>query len=162
MWYLVPEQVILCFFDYEISDMEKKDGADALVALPATRYIFPGKPNFQPLIRLLTNISPSLIALVTERSWHLMKLFRLDMAWVLAEPVMWHLYPAYQELRDLTHNVKVANDCGTSGQGSPRICHATQAILMMSYWLEPTTAAASLASARLPQGIRKASSARQT
>ena len=32
------------------------------------------------------------------------------MAWILAEPVTWHLYPAYQELRDLTLNMKVVND----------------------------------------------------
>ncbi|KAG0692923.1 hypothetical protein GWK47_027709 [Chionoecetes opilio] len=41
MWYLVPEQVILCLFDDMVSDKEKKKVADALVALPAPRYFAP-------------------------------------------------------------------------------------------------------------------------
>ncbi|KAG0719634.1 hypothetical protein GWK47_050101 [Chionoecetes opilio] len=109
MWYLVPEQVILCLFDDMVSDKEKKV-ADALVALPAPRYFAPGKPNLQPVIRLLTDTRPSLAVFVTERSWLLFKLFRLDTAWLLTEPATWPLSPAYQELRDLTRDMKVVND----------------------------------------------------
>ena len=110
MWYLVPEQVILCLFDDMVSDKEKKKVADALVALPAPRYFALGKPNFQPVIRLLTDTRPSLAVFVTERSWLLFKLFRLDTAWLLTEPATWPLSPAYQELRDLTRDMKVVND----------------------------------------------------
>ena len=40
----------------------------------------------------------------------LFKLFHLDTAWLLTEPAIWPLSPAYQELRDLTRDMKVVND----------------------------------------------------
>ncbi|KAG0725522.1 hypothetical protein GWK47_038490 [Chionoecetes opilio] len=78
MWYLVPEQVILCLFDDMVSDKEKKKVADALVALPAPRYF-------------------------ARES-------QIPATWLLTEPATWPLSPAYQELKDLTRDMKVVND----------------------------------------------------
>ena len=87
------------------------DVASALVALPAPRYFAPGKPDFRPVIALLTDIRPQLSVFVTERSWLIFKLFGLDTAWLVTQPATWLMSPAYRELRDLTRDMKVVNDC---------------------------------------------------
>ena len=111
MWYLVPEQFIPRLSDEMLSENEKKKVTDALVALPAPRYFIQGKPNLQPAVAIVTDMPPSLASFVTTRSWLLFQLFWLDTSWLLNEPVTWPLSPAYQELRALTRDLKVFNDC---------------------------------------------------
>lgn len=111
LWYLVPEQVVLCLFDDDVPAQEKRQVADALVALPAPRHFAPGKPDFQPVVKKLVDWRPSLSVFVTSRSWLLFKLFRIDTAWLLSEVQAWGNCPSYRQLRELTRDMKVVNDC---------------------------------------------------
>lgn len=104
-------QVVLCLFDDAVDDEEKKQVAESLVALPAPFAFAPGKPDFQPITTLLTETRPPLSVFITERSWLLFRLFRLDTAWLLDEPTTWHQSASYMELRELCRDLKVVNDC---------------------------------------------------
>jgi len=111
LWYLVPEQVVLCLFDPDVSFNEKSEVATALLAHPPPPVFHPGKPNFQPVINLLEGDRPSLSVFVSERSWLLFKLFGLNTHWLHQEPATWQQDPTYQELRELVADMKVVNDC---------------------------------------------------
>jgi hypothetical protein len=111
LWYLTSELVVLSLFDDGVPNEEKNEAARALVDLPAPRFFTPGKPNFQPVIALLTERCPSLAAFITPRSWLLFKLFKLDKTWLLTDAATWILCGAYLEHRDLVRDLKVVNDC---------------------------------------------------
>jgi hypothetical protein len=81
--------VVLCLFDDAVNGEEKKQVAEAPVALPAPFVFAPGKPDFPPITTLLSETHPRLSAFITERSWLLFWLFMLDTVWLQDEPTTW-------------------------------------------------------------------------
>ena len=107
LWYLVPEQVVLCIFGDKVPDNKNKSVASALVEHPAPRFFAPGKPNFQLVVSLVVQVC----LFVTEISRLMFKLFDVDTEWLLSDPAKWMACQSYTTFRYLTRELKVVNDC---------------------------------------------------
>ena len=78
LWYLAPDTVVFCLFDPEISDVEKREVARAIVCTPCPATIQLGKPH----MLVLMPANPSLASFLGTDSWKLWELLGVGHAWL--------------------------------------------------------------------------------
>ena len=126
-WYLVPQTVIICLADPDLSIEVKEEVAKILYAIKREPVVEKGKPSF-PYIQLDEGRNViSFVGLVSSKSWLLFDLIGLSndqvcviesiwfyyiklQEWLQLTAEKWPLFSDFQKFIKIVRNVSIVND----------------------------------------------------
>ena len=113
LWYLTEETVVLALFDGSVSEKDKVEMAQNLLAQPRPEVFQPGRPTF-PQPSLLSN-STTLSPFIGPRTWLLFSLLGGSGLWLQDHPSQWADDDEFRRMATVVLELAVVNDAAERG-----------------------------------------------